>query len=67
MIELLIDKDSGVRWWGANVIGQIGGEKAVEPLKNALKDEGEYIAWKVKDRAFDSLEKISKKHKIRIH
>jgi HEAT repeat protein len=40
----------------------IGGESAVELLKNALKDNNEYL----KDAAFISLERISRRIKKRI-
>ncbi|MBU7017168.1 MAG: HEAT repeat domain-containing protein [Theionarchaea archaeon] len=67
LIRLLTDNDSRVRWSAAYALGQIGSEKAVDPLKKDLKDEEKYFIWKVKDKAFNSLEKISKKHKIRIY
>ena len=60
------DKESSVRWNAAYALGLIKSERTVEPLKNALKDEGEHIRGKVKDVAFDSLEKISKRTKKRI-
>jgi len=63
---LVTDEDSDVRWRAAYALGLIKSERTVEPLKNALKDEGEHIRGKVKDVAFDSLEKISKRTKKRI-
>ena len=60
LIEALTDKNISVRWSAASALGEIGSERAVDPLKNALKDEGEGILGKVKDQAFDSLEKISR-------
>ncbi|MBU7026261.1 MAG: HEAT repeat domain-containing protein, partial [Theionarchaea archaeon] len=50
----------------ADALGRIGSEKAVDPLKSALKDESEGILGKVKDKAFESLERISRKSKKRI-
>ncbi len=43
-----------------------GGEKAIEPLRSALKDKGKWFGFKVKDGAFTSLEKISRRIKNRI-
>ncbi|KYK36111.1 MAG: hypothetical protein AYK19_09530 [Theionarchaea archaeon DG-70-1] len=60
LIEALTDEDSDVRCRTAEALGIIGHEKAVDPLMNALKDEGEGIFGKVKDKAFDSLEKIKR-------
>jgi len=66
LIKALADEDSDVRWRAAYALGEIGSEKAVEPLKSALTDEGKGIFGLVKDRAFKSLEKISRKSKKRI-
>ena len=63
---LTMAKESNVRGSAANALGRIGSEKAIEPLKNALKDEGERFGRKVKDAAFASLEKISRRTKKRI-
>lgn len=63
---LTIDDDSFVRFWTADALGKIGSEKAVELLRNVLTDEGKFKRHKVKDSAFRSLEKISKKAKKRI-
>ena len=60
LIAALKDEDSYVRWRAAGVLGEIGSEKAVDPLTRTLKDEGETIFGRVKDSAFDSLEKISR-------
>jgi len=57
---------SFVRVWAVWALGEIGSEKAVEPLRSAMKDESEGILGKVKDSAFESLEKISRKSKKRI-
>lgn len=54
-----------MRWRTAYAPGLIKSERTVKPLKNALRDEGEHIRGKVKDVAFDSLEKISKRTKKR--
>ena len=63
---LTTDEESCVRWRAAEALGDVGSEKAIEPLKSALKDEGKYTQGKVKDAAFASLEKISRKSKMRI-
>ena len=60
VIAALKDESSGVRRWAAIALGEIKSEKAVAPLTQALRDEGEAIFGKVKDSAFDSLEKIIK-------
>ena len=57
---------SAVRGSAADALGNIGDNQAVEPLKKALKDEGEFVGEKVKDKAFTSLEKISRRIKMRI-
>jgi HEAT repeat protein/energy-coupling factor transporter ATP-binding protein EcfA2 len=59
-------KDSEFRGRAAEALGRIGSEQAMGPLKEALKDEGEYYARKVKDVAFAALERICRKHRIRI-
>jgi HEAT repeat protein len=61
LIEALADESSLVREGTPMALSRIGSEKAVDPLKNALKDEGAGIYGKVKDRVFNSLEKIDKK------
>ncbi|PWI46243.1 hypothetical protein CEE45_17805, partial [Candidatus Heimdallarchaeota archaeon B3_Heim] len=66
MRALTTDKESRVRWRAAFALGSIGSEKAVEPLKRALKDENKSFLGKVNDRAFSSLEEISKRIKKRI-
>ena len=63
---LTTDKDRSVRESAADALGMMGSEKAIEPLKNALKDEGEGEGEKVKDKAFESLEKISRRIEKRI-
>jgi HEAT repeat protein len=64
LVKALKDKDRSVRESAAVALGRIGHEKAVDPLKNVLKEEGE--SWGVKNAAFNSLEKISIKSKIKI-
>jgi HEAT repeat protein len=67
LIEALTtDKDDRVRWNAAKALVNIGDIRAVEPLKRALKDEGEWFEEKVKDKAFTSLEEISRRIKMRI-
>jgi len=66
LIKALTDEASGVRERAAYALGIIGSEKAVEPLKIALRDEGGGIFARVKDKAFESLEKISRKSKKKI-
>lgn len=63
---LTFDKDSYVRYRAAEVLGSIGNIMTIEPLKTALKDDGNYYGWKVKDKAFEALEKISKRLQVRI-
>jgi HEAT repeat protein len=70
-VELLLkvlvsDKESYVRGSAADAIGMIGSEKAIEGLKAALKDKGEYAGDKVKDAAFEALGKISRRMGKRI-
>ena len=60
------DKTSSVRWMVASVLGDIAGNEAIEPLRRALEDEDYYCGNKVKDAAFASLEKISRRNSIRI-
>ncbi len=64
--SLTFDKDSYVRYRAAEVLGSIGNVMTIQPLKTALKDEGNYHGWKVKDKAFEALEKISRRLKVRI-
>ncbi len=68
LIEALsTDEESDVRGRAAKALGNVGSEKAIPPLKNALEDEGEwFLESKVKDTAFTSLEKISRRIKKRI-
>jgi len=70
LIKLLTDEQGGVRWSAANALGRIGDEDAIGPLKRALKDKGKYRWYrekvKVRDRAFASLEEISRRIKKRI-
>jgi len=63
---LMLDQDSYVRYRAAEVLGTIGDSTTILPLKNALGDEGNYYGWRVKDIAFESLEKISKRLHRRI-
>ena len=59
-------KESYVRWRAVSALGSIGSDKAIQSLNSALKDESEWAGMKVKDAAFTSLEKISRKTKRRI-
>lgn len=63
---LSFDKDSYVRYRAAEVLGSIGDVATISPLKTALKDDGSYYGWKVKDKAFEALEKICKRLQVRI-
>ncbi len=63
---LTFDKDSYVRYRAAEVLGSIGNIMSIEPLKTALKDDGNYYGWKVKDKAFEALEKISRRLQVKI-
>ena len=58
LVEVLSNKDenSEVRSWAAFALGEIGDEKAVQPLANALMNENVMI---VKNRSFWSLKKIN--------
>ncbi|MGD2091051.1 MAG: HEAT repeat domain-containing protein [Candidatus Aminicenantes bacterium] len=57
------DADSSVRGRSAEALGIIGSKETLQPLKNALNDNGFYYGdnVKVKDAAFESLEKISRR------
>ena len=66
LIAFTKDKDSSVRWSAAKALGTIGSGKAINDLTNALKDKGGWPGSRVKDAAFESLEKICMKNKIRI-
>ncbi|MBI2471091.1 MAG: HEAT repeat domain-containing protein [Planctomycetes bacterium] len=67
LIEVLTnDKVFFLRWSAANALEKLGNEKAIGALILALKDEGEWYGCKVKDAAFNSLEKISKRIRKRI-
>jgi HEAT repeat protein len=63
---LTLDKDSYVRFRAAEVLGGIGDAMTIPPLKAALVDEGNYYGWKVKDKAFEALENISRRLQVRI-
>jgi HEAT repeat protein len=63
---LTLDKDSYVRFRAAEVLGGIGDAMTIPPLKTALADDGNYYGWKVKDKAFEALEKISRRLQVRI-
>jgi HEAT repeat protein len=63
---LSFDKDSYVRYRAAEVLGTIGNSLTIQPLKTALNDEGNYYGWKVKDKAFEALEKISRRLQMNI-
>jgi HEAT repeat protein len=55
------DKESSVRGCAAEALGTIGNDTAIQPLKEALKDEENYYENKVKDAAFEALDKISRR------
>ena len=63
---LTTDKDNYVRCRAAEVLGNTGNIMAIPPLKIAMTDEGSYYGWKVKDRAFEALEKISRYLQVKI-
>ena len=63
---LTTDEESEVRGSAADALGSIGDNRAVEPLKKALKDESGVFGEKGKDKAFTSLEKISRRVHERI-
>ncbi|NIM14196.1 MAG: NACHT domain-containing protein [Candidatus Aminicenantes bacterium] len=60
------DEDFFVRWRAAEALGKIGDDTAIQPLEEALEDDGEYAGMKVKDKAFEALEKISRRTGKRI-
>ncbi|UCH95557.1 MAG: HEAT repeat domain-containing protein [Candidatus Aminicenantes bacterium] len=67
LIQVLsIDKESSVRGCAAEALGTIGNDTAIQPLKKALKDEGYYYENKVKDAAFEALDKIGRRLGARI-
>ncbi|MBE9594976.1 MAG: HEAT repeat domain-containing protein, partial [Proteobacteria bacterium] len=63
---LFTDNDAHVRWRATCTLGSIGDTRAVEPLKKALDDEGKFYGKKIKNRAFRSLEQISRRIHKRI-
>jgi HEAT repeat protein/ABC-type Fe3+/spermidine/putrescine transport system ATPase subunit len=63
---LSFDRDPYVRYRAAEVLGSIGNTLTIQPLKIALNDEGSYYGWKVKDKAYEALEKISKRFHMRV-
>ncbi|MGD2087313.1 MAG: HEAT repeat domain-containing protein [Candidatus Aminicenantes bacterium] len=63
---LTLDQDSYVRFRAAEVLGGIGDTMTIPPLKASLADDGNYYGWKVKDKAFEALEKISQRLQVRI-
>jgi HEAT repeat protein/energy-coupling factor transporter ATP-binding protein EcfA2 len=64
---LILDADPYVRYRSAEVLGKIGDVMTVSPLKLALEDDGSYYGWKVKDKAFEALENLSRRLDIRIN
>ena len=63
---LTLDKDPYVRFRAAEVLGGIGDAMTIPPLKASLADDGNYYGWKVKDKALEALEKISRRLQVRI-
>ncbi len=63
---LMFDKDNYVRYRAAEILGSVGNHLSIQPLRSALKDEGSYYGWRVKDMAFEALEKISRRLHVRI-
>jgi len=63
---LTIDKDAYVRFRAAEVLGSIGDAMSIPSLKAALEDDGNYYGWKVKDKVFEALEKISRRLQVKI-
>lgn len=61
------DSDPYVRYRAAEVLGSTGEMMAVPALKLALEDDGSYYGWRVKDRAFEALERLSNRLHIRIN
>jgi HEAT repeat protein len=63
---LLADQDPYVRYRAAEALGHVGNAMTIPSLKEALKDDGHYYGWKVKDKAFEALETISKRLQVKI-
>jgi HEAT repeat protein len=63
---LTTDKDPYVRYRAAEVLGNIGNVMSIQPLKTALKDKGSYYGWEVKNKAYEALEKISRRLQVKI-
>lgn len=63
---LTTDKDPYVRYRAAEVLGNIGNVMSIQPLKTALKDNGSYYGWEVKNKAYEALEKISRRLQVKI-
>ena len=61
-------KESDVRGRAASALGRLGSKKAVGPLMRYLTDKGTsiYTGGTVGDAAFAALEKICRRHRIRI-
>jgi HEAT repeat protein len=59
---LKTDKSSNVRGSAAKALGKIGKETTIQPLKKALNDNEKIV----KNKAFEALEKISKRVGVRI-
>ncbi len=63
---LALDQDAYVRFRAAEVLGGIGDAMTIPTLKTALADDGNYYGWKVKDKVFEALEKISQRLQVKI-
>ncbi len=60
------DDDAQVRGSAAYALGYIGNEEALVELRKALEDKAKFGIYKVKDSAFEAIEKISRRTFVRV-
>lgn len=61
---LLLEKDPYVRFQAAEALGDVGNILTIPHLQNALQDTSTYFGWRIKDKVFEALEKISKRFQV---
>ncbi|MCP4155340.1 MAG: hypothetical protein GY757_46875 [bacterium] len=66
IFTLNMEKNPYSRYRAAEVLGEFGDLSTIPPLKTALEDDGKYHGWKVKDKAFEALEKISRRLQMKL-